>query len=253
MNRIVNALAVLGGLGFLLLAWAAASTTVAPLFLPGPVATVTTTADLLRDPAFRVDLFVSVRRIMEGFALAVAIGLPIGYGLGLSRWAMRSFGPIVDAFRYVPVNAFIPLLILSLGIGDGEKVVVIALGTAPYFAAMTADSIGSVRREYLESAQTLGHGAIGRVVFVTTPAALPAIWDALRVSIALAWTCLLTAELVGANQGLGAFIILSQRFLRADQIMASVLLIGMIGIGTDLALKYVYRRAFRWSVILNSR
>jgi NitT/TauT family transport system permease protein len=246
LNRTRRLAAPLVTLGAVIGVWWIGVRNVDTALMPSPGDTVHALASLSTDPRFHEDLLASLRRVYGGFAVSVLIGVPGGVALALVRPARVSVGPLVDAFRYLPVAAFIPLLILLLGIGDLEKVAVIALGTAPYLAILTAYAVRNVPADVVEAAHVLGASRGEILVRVIIPSAAPAIWDALRVTLGLAWTYLLTAELVGASVGLGSFILLSQRFLATQDIMACVLLIGIIAFGSELVLRTVGDRLFRW-------
>jgi NitT/TauT family transport system permease protein len=130
---------------------------------------------------------------------------------------------------------------------------VIALGTAPYMTVMVADAIRSTRTEYIEGGLTLGASRIGIMRRVILPSAAPQMWDAARLSFAIAWTYLLTAEVVGANVGLGRFLILAERFVNTREMLAGTILIGLIGFLSDVVFRAVYRRIFPWMHFMTRR
>ena len=241
------ALTVLG-LALAVLAWAAASGSSTGDFqlVPAPAATFAALARLLRSPDFLADLAASLERIGMGFALSMATGLVLGAAIGVSRSLSALLGGIIDALKYTPVTTFIPLTILWFGVGDLQKVVVLGLGTAPYLAAMVADAIRATRTEYVHGARTLGAGTMTIVWRVVVPSAAPQVWQAGRLSFAIAWTYLVTAELVGANQGLGRFLVLSERFIHIADMFAATVVIGCIGFVSDILFRLAYRRLFPW-------
>jgi NitT/TauT family transport system permease protein len=238
------------GLGLAVLVWAAAagwgSGSGGFQLVPTPAATFAALARLLRSPDFLADLAASLQRIGIGFALSLAAGLLLGAAIGVSRSLSSLLGGIIDALKYTPVTTFIPLTILWFGVGDLQKVVVLGLGTAPYLAAMVADAIRATRTEYVDGARTLGAGAVTIVWRVVVPSAAPQVWQAARLSFAIAWTYLVTAELVGANQGLGRFLVLSERFVHIEDMFAATIVIGFVGFVSDIAFRLVHRRLFPW-------
>jgi NitT/TauT family transport system permease protein len=241
------ALTVLG-LALAILVWALAARPSGGDFqlVPTPAATFAALARLLRTPDFLADLAASLQRIGMGFALSMAAGLLLGATIGVSRSLSSLLGGIIDALRYTPVSTFIPLTILWFGVGDLQKVVVLGLGTAPYLAAMVADAIRATRTEYMHGARTLGAGTLTIVWRVVIPSAAPQVWQAGRLSFAIAWTYLVTAELVGANQGLGRFLVLSERFVQIPDMFAATIVIGFIGFVSDILFRLAYRRLFPW-------
>ncbi len=240
-------LTVLGlAIALLVWAWAAGSSTGDFQLIPTPPATFAALARLLRTPDFLADLVASLQRIGMGFALSMAVGLLLGATIGVSRSLSSLLGGIIDSLKYTPVSTFIPLTILWFGIGDLQKVVVLGLGTAPYLAAMVADAIRATRTEYVNGARTLGAGTLTIVWRVVIPSAAPQVWQAGRLAFAIAWTYLVTAELVGANQGLGRFLVLSERFIHIADMFAATIVIGFIGFVSDILFRLTYRRLFPW-------
>jgi NitT/TauT family transport system permease protein len=243
------------GVALLLLFWSllAYSGKIAEYFLPSPTAIASRVVELFQQPIFWVHMGTSGRRILLGFIFSVIVGLPGGLALVLSKPFASVVEPLINGVRYTPVSAFIPLLILWFGVGDLQKITVVLLGTAPYLAILVADTVASARREYVDTALTLGATRRQVLVRVILPYSLPGIWDGLRVSLGIAWTYLLTAELVGASFGLGHFIMRSQRFLQTANMISGILLIGFIGLMSDYAFKYTYRHLFGWWSIATQR
>jgi NitT/TauT family transport system permease protein len=214
--------------------------------IPGPADTLGAALKLSGSSTFWADLGISVGRMLLGFAVSTAIAVPLGVGLATITAMRASVQWLVDAMRYTPVSAFIPLLVLFLGVGEGQKVAVLALGTVPYTALITAAALAKVPKEIIDSART--HGVSDRVLLwrFYLPHAAPDVLVGLRISLALAWTYLLTAELVGANEGIGRFLIQAQRFLRSDEVLVCVIVVGAVGWASDMIMRFVQRRAFPW-------
>lgn len=229
--------------------WGAAADPTQARLVPAPAATVRDMVRLAGDGAFRHDVLVSLTRMVTGAGVSAVVAIPLGVGLSALPLLRDSVRWLVDALRYTPVTAFIPLLVLLLGIGEANKIAVIVLGTAPYTATLTASSLSKVPQEILDSARTLGIGRLTVLRRFSLPYAAPDILVALRVSLALAWTYLLTAELVGATSGLGQFMIRAQRFLRVEDVVVAVVVVGVIGWGSDYLLRLLHRRLFRWTTV----
>ena len=245
-------LAVLFGVcsfALILLAWAILSYggLVDPIFLPRPGALLRVGWEMLRSGELLEHTLVSVTTIMAGFALAALLAVPLGILMGSFK--------IVEAFveapgnfiRYLPVSAMIPLLILWLGIGRVEKVAVIFIGTFFQLIFLIADVSANIKKELLESAYT--QGARKRDVFwrVLVPAAMPGIFDNLRMTLGWAWTYLIVAELVSAQRGLGYMILQSMRGLNTEAIFVGLMVIGLLGLLTDQSFKALTRLLLPWS------
>ncbi|WP_220182947.1 ABC transporter permease [Sphaerisporangium album] len=241
----LRALSVLGPLA----AWWAlsASGAVNPAFLPSPAAVWDAGVRMAVSGDLWSDLAASLGRIGLGFLLAVLISVPLGFTMGALPWAQALLEPIVGLLRYLPASAFIPLLIIWLGIGEASKVALLVLGVVFFNTLMTADVVRRVPRRLLEVSATLGAGrprVAARVVF---PYALPGIIDAMRVNAAAAWNFVVVAELIAATSGLGYRITRAQRFLQTDRIFAILVVIGLIGLTIDVTLRLLRARVGRWS------
>jgi NitT/TauT family transport system permease protein len=243
------------GIGAILIAWAVSTQGPSSEFqlVPTPQSTLLSLRDMLTSADFWAQLLATLERMALGFAASVLLGLVLGVAIGLSRVVSSLLGGIIDALKYTPVSAFIPLTIIWFGIENSQKIVVIALGTAPYMTVMVADAIRSTRAEYIESGLTLGASRLGIMRRVVLPSAAPQMWDAARLSFAIAWGYVLTAELVGANVGLGRFLILAERFVNTREMFAGTILIGVIGFFSDLFFRATYRRIFPWMQFMTRR
>ena len=171
--------------------------------------------------------------MLLGFLAAALFALPLA--LLVVHW--RTFGlflsPALDFARYIPVPALVPLSIIWIGVGESQKVAVLFVGTFFQLLVMTADAVRRVPLYHTESALTLGVPRRNLALSVLLPAASPQIYDACRVCIGLTWSYVMVAELVASERGIGYGIIRAQRFLQTDQIIVSVIALGLIGIAYD--------------------
>ena len=217
---------------------------VEPYFLPSPTVVLTEWARMFREAAFHEDVWASARRIFLGFAISAAVAVPLGILMGSFRFFQAMLEPLIGAARYMPASAFIPLLIIWLGIGDKQKVGVVFIGVFFPLTLLIADVSANVSKELINIAYTLGASRWQVFWRVLLPASLPGVVDNLRITMGWAWTYLIVAELVGAKNGIGHLILQSQRFLATDRIIASILTIGLLGIATDLLFRLLYARIF---------
>lgn len=192
------------------------------------------------------DIGASVYRVTAGFVLASIIGMPLGLLMGTFKVAEGLVEPVVGFVRYMPASAFIPLLILWVGIGDLEKIAVIFIGTFFQQVLMVRDVAKNVSRELVHTSYTLGANQRTAFLKVVLPASAPGIVDTLRITLGWAWTYLVVAELVAASSWLGYMIMEAQRFLRTAGIIVGILTIGLLGLVTDSLFKAVYFRMFPW-------
>jgi NitT/TauT family transport system permease protein len=217
-------------------------------FVPRPQATFRAGLDMLRSAAFWADLGYSIFRIGVGFLLAAAVAIPCGILMARSRAFNALVEPSISFIRFIPMPAVIPLMILWFGSGEWGKVMIICLGVTFQLVLMVADAVADVPEAYDEIAHSIGVTPWQALMHFTVPAALPAIWDSLRINFGLAWSTLIFAEILGATSGLGYLIVRSQRFLLVEQVFVTALLIGALGILSDKIFEWCYNRWFPWSV-----
>jgi NitT/TauT family transport system permease protein len=190
------------------------------------------------------DIGWSTFRIVGGFLIAAVMAVPLGLLMGSFEVVRSFFQPPINAIRYMPASAFIPLLILLQGLGETEKLTVIWIGVFFQLVLMVMDIAQRVPDEMLSVAYTLGASRWTVFYKVFLPATFPEVVDALRITMGWAWTYLIVAELVAATAGIGYFILVSERFLRADRIIAAIITIGILGLITDVIFALISRWAF---------
>jgi NitT/TauT family transport system permease protein len=244
----------LAGIGLLvpLLLWTLLATfgNVNKVFLPGPLDVALRLGRWYTEDDLAGDIGISVYRVVAGWALSALIALPLGLYIGTYRSVQALLEPLTDFIRYMPAVAFIPLVMLWIGIDEQSKVAIIFIGTFFQMVLMVAEDVRRVPLAQIEAAQTMGATRSEIIEKVILASAKPALLDTLRITMGWAWTYLVVAELVAANSGLGYAIVKAQRFLQTDKIFAGILLIGAIGLAIDQAFRLVHRLAFPW---LNSR
>ncbi|EYS94791.1 nitrate transport permease nrtB [Cupriavidus sp. SK-4] len=234
------------GLLLPLAGWAllAASGAVDPVFMPGPPQVLRRLWDWFSEESLPGDIGISTLRVVLGWALSAALALPLGLMIGTFRGAQALLEPLTDFIRYMPAVAFIPLVMVWIGIDESAKVAIIFIGTFFQMVLMVAEDVRRVPMAQIEAAQTMGASRGELIQLVIIPAAKPALLDTLRVTMGWAWTYLVVAELVAASSGLGFSILKAQRFLQTDKIFAGILLIGLIGLAIDQLMRWTHRRAF---------
>jgi NitT/TauT family transport system permease protein len=222
---------------------------VSPTFLASPVTMVREAWLLFVEYNFIHDIGMTVWRVVGGFVLAAVLAVPLGIAMGAYKGVEAFFEPFVSFCRYLPASAFIPLLILWAGIGETQKLLVIFIGSFFQLVLMVAVTVGSTRRDLVEAAYTLGAGNRGVIARVMIPGAAPGIAETLRLVLGWAWTYVIVAELIGSSSGIGHMITDSQALLNTGQIIFGIIVIGIIGLISDFAFKWLNRRLFAWSVL----
>lgn len=155
--------------------------------------------------------------------------------------------PLFGLVRYMPAPAFIPLLILYLGIGEEPKITLIFIGVFFFNSLMVMDTVKFVPKDLIESTYILGGNRIETLLQVIFPYVLPGILDACRINLAAAWQLVIVSELIAATEGLGRRINVAGRFLRTDEIFVGLIVIGVIGLSFDLLFQYALRVSCKWA------
>jgi NitT/TauT family transport system permease protein len=215
--------------------------------VPSPSATWDAFVTMWRDGTFSEDLVASVRRVAYGYSISVAIGVVIGIAIGSFSSAEAFFEPQIGFLRYIPATALTPLLLLWLGIDESPKITLIVLGTVFYNILMVADVARAVPRELINASATLGAGRWATVRRVIVPHSLPGIIDVARINLAAAWLMLVVAELLAAQEGLAFRIVRAQRFRAVDTMFALLIVFGVIGLVSDVALRQLRSVVARWA------
>ena len=219
---------------------------VQPDFLPKPTEVIRGTLQLFIQYDLGTAIMVSTRRIAIAFLLAAALALPLGVLMGAFDPINRFFEPIMAPLRYMPISAFIPLLILWFGIYEKQKIAFLFLGVFVYLLPVVVSSIRLVPEELVQTALTLGASKFQVVMTVLLPAALPEIFDSFRVMNAIAWTYVILAEAVNPEHGLGYMVELARTHQKASWSFAGLLVIGGIGLLTDFLIRLISSILFSW-------
>ena len=217
-------------------------------FLADPLQMLESGWRLIAHEGFAKDIGMTVWRVVGGFVIAALLALPLGVAMGTYKPVEAFFEPFVSFARYLPASAFIPLLILWAGIGEAQKLALIFIGSFFQLVLMIAFTVGSTRRDLVEAAYTLGSTDASLIRRVLIPGAAPQIAEILRMVLGWAWTYVIVAELIGASSGIGHMITDSQALLATDQIIFGIIVIGLIGLVSDLAFKALNRRLFPWAL-----
>lgn len=230
-------------IGWQLLSWAGV---LSALVLPSPLTVLRGLAGLLVDGQLPRHIGVSVLRVFEGFLLAAVAGIVIGSAIGLWSFADRSLDWIIQVLKPIPPIGWFPLAILWFGIGEVSKVYIIFLGAFFPILINVVDGIRQTDGRFVELARVYEVGWWTFLRKVVIPGAIPSTLTGLRVGLGLAWTCVVAAELIAAEAGVGYLIVDARQTFRPDVVIVGMLTIGVIGTLMDLALRRVEARLVYW-------
>ncbi|MCW5731126.1 MAG: ABC transporter permease [Alphaproteobacteria bacterium] len=216
------------------------------LFMPSPLSVVEALARRVETGALTRHLAASLQRIALGWAVGTLGGLAIGTAMGIFAVA-RSIGlPVTSALFPIPKIALLPLLILWFGIGEPSKVATIALGVLFPTIISTYTAIDGVPRNLIRMGQSFGLPAAMIVWKILLPGALPGILSGFRISSSIALILVVAAEMIGAEHGIGAFILAAGNLMQTDQLVAGVVLLSLLGLAVSFGLSRLERWLLRW-------
>ena len=214
--------------------WGVSASGAVPVYrLPSPEMVWAAAVDLAQRGQLFRDVAISTQRVLTGFVIGAGVGLVLGALVGLSRHASILFSPIIGALRAVPSLAWVPLLLLYLGIGEVPKVTLIAIGAAfPVFTTISI-ALRHVDPQLVEMGRAFGLGRLQLLGTVQLPAVIPALVSGLRLALAQSWLFLVAAELLSSSMGLGFLLLDSGQNGRVDRIFLAIILLAVLGKTTD--------------------
>ncbi len=191
-------------------------------------------------------LWHSITVIVKGFILSSLFGVPLGILCGTYAVMSRLSEPFVEFFRYLPAPAFGALAVAILGIYDGPKIAIIFIGTFFQQVLVIANTTRKLDMALLEAALTLGAKRLQLLFKVVIPGILPDLYRDQRILLGWAWTYLIVAELIGTSSGITWFITQQARYKNFDNVFAAIMIIGVIGVASDILLAGLGKRLFLW-------
>ncbi|RIJ54265.1 ABC transporter permease, partial [Clavibacter phaseoli] len=209
--------------------------------LPAPLDVVRAGAELAQQGILGQYVAISLQRVLLGFALGATVGLVLGTVVGLSRVGRLLLAPTAGAFRTVPSLAWVPLLLLWMGINEDSKVTLVAIGAMFPVYTTVAGALRHVDPHLVEVGRAFGLTRIPLLVTVQLPAVLPAVVSGLRLALAQSWLFLVAAELLAASMGLGYLLTESSSNGRVDRVLLAIVLLAVLGAVTDAVVGLVER------------
>jgi len=217
-----------------------------PVFLPSPAAICTALWSLARSGDLWTNLSTSLMRIGSGWIIGTALGLVVGIGMGLSSVTRAVGMPLVSAIYPIPKIALLPLLILWLGIGEAPKIATIASGVFFPTVIATFSGVDSVPRNLIRMGQSFNMPMSGIIWKIILPSALPGILAGFRISMATALLLVVAAEMIGAQFGIGAFLLTAGNLMQTDNLLAGVVVLSVLGLGMGAVLTMIEKAFLSW-------
>ncbi len=196
---------------------------------------------------FWADTWASLKRIGAALGISAALAMLLAVGIGVVPRVRALLSPLLNTVAMIPPLAILPILFIVLGLEETSKIALIVIGVAPCVARDLALRVGELPKEQIIKAQTLGASTWQLVLRVVLPQLWPRLIDAMRLSMGSAWLFLIAAEAIASTEGLGYRIFLVRRYLAMDVILPYAVWITLLAVLSDLALRWLRARAFRWA------
>ncbi|MEC8849677.1 MAG: ABC transporter permease [Pseudomonadota bacterium] len=214
--------------------------------LPSPTRVAATFSEFVMDGSLFVHTGISLARVLQGVLLGGAVGLVLGFGMGLSRMLNELLGPMIRALASVPKLGWVPLLVLLVGIDEALKVLSIAIGAAVPVTLNTYTSLQRIPVRYLEAAKVLRLSQYRVFIKVILPATVPGIVTGFVLAFSFGWKALIAVELMASSEGLGFLMTWGRQLFQMDVVLSAVLAIGIVGWLIDRFLQWSSRRLLHW-------
>lgn len=222
-----------------------------PQLLPPPKMLFETWWDMQSSGELALNMKVSLFRVSLGFLLGASLGFLLGTAMGLWKAVEQYLGPLFNSFRQVPIVAWIPFLLLSLGIDELFKIVFISFGALIPMTLKTFEGIKGVSHSYLEVASVFTYDRFKLLRRIILPAALPSILTGIRLSLSEAWMLVVAAEMVAASSGIGNIMTIARRLIQTDVVLVGVIVIAVTGFIMDKVLVQLETRFLSWRSTFN--
>lgn len=223
---------------------------VRPLFLPSPLLVwskfVVAMTEGVSNSTLTQHTMASLGRVLGAFFLALVTAVPVGILMGVNRVVRGLFDPIIEFYRPLPPLAYLPLIIIWLGIGEFPKVFLIYLAIFAPMAIAARAGVRSVSTEQIHAAYAMGATRFQVITQVILKAALPEIFTGMRIGIGVGWTTLVAAEMVAAHRGLGFMVLNAAEYLASDTVIMGIIVIGVFAFAFDLMIRYLEKVMIPW-------
>ena len=223
---------------------------VKPLFLPSPLAVwdkfVVAMTEGVSNSTLTQHTLASLGRVLGAFILALVTAVPVGILMGVNRVFRGFFDPIIEFYRPLPPLAYLPLIIIWLGIGEFPKVFLIYLAIFAPMAIAARAGVRSVSTEQIHAAYAMGATRMQVITQVILKAAMPEIFTGMRIGIGVGWTTLVAAEMVAAHRGLGFMVLNAAEYLASDTVIMGIIVIGVFAFAFDLLIRHLEKVLIPW-------
>ncbi|MDD3937390.1 ABC transporter permease [Rhodoferax sp.] len=217
-----------------------------PIFLPAPSQVLERAVRMFTEGTLLWHALASTRRVMVGFLVATMAAIPLGILMGTSQRTRAAFDPILSFLRPLPSMSWIPLSLLWFGITETQKYSIVFMGTFAPALLYVIDATRSIDPLLIRAARNLGANRWQVMREVIMPGSLPQIISGFKVILGLSWTCVISAELVAAKEGLGFLIMNGKEFFQTDTVVLGMVMISLTVLLTDIVSRVIEKRILKW-------
>ena len=230
----------------MLMEWGTRAGWISALSLPRPSDVLATFGELWESGLLFKHLGPSLSRLLVGAAIGVSVGISVGVLIGLFSYIRSGLVPVVAAIFPIPKIALLPLFVIWFGIGEGSKYALIAFGTFTPTVVATYGAVDNVDRSLIRMGQSFGLSWFSIVRKIVLPGAMPGILSGLRISLAIAIILLVAAEMLGAQYGIGAYILEAGSLYDLERLFAGVVILSLLGVLMSAAIGWIERHVLSW-------
>lgn len=221
-----------------------------PLFLPTPAAVWQKFLEVSQQGFMQATLWqhlaASITRVLLALVAAIIVGVPLGLWMGLNKWVRAVLDPLVELLRPIPPLAYLPLLVIWFGIGEGTKVLLIFFSILAPVIISSAHGVLSHQVNRERAAQSLGATNFQVLKYVILPTALPHILTGIRIGLGVGWSTLVASELVAADRGIGFMVQSAAQFLITDTVVLGIIVIAVVAVSFELFLRWLQKEISPW-------
>jgi sulfonate transport system permease protein len=219
---------------------------VSPVFLPGPDRALRAMIEGFTTGTLGAQMLLTIERMIYGWVIASFVGVSLGALIGSSRHAREYLGPTLEFIRPLPASAIIPLMISFFGLSQSMVVGVVSFGTAWPMLLATVHGFSSVEPRLIELGRVLKLSRLQMIWKIALPSSMPDIFAAMRLGLTIALILSVVGEIIAGQNGLGLHILLASRAFRSPELFAGVMLLGLIGLVSNLILAALEQKLLRW-------
>jgi len=228
-----------------ILGWFILSARTTPLFFPSPVRVLRAFREMIGDGSLWGHLWISLIRIVAGWAIGSALGIPLGILMGDIRFVKNFLNPYIQFFRFIPPISFVTLSLIWFGMGETSKIVLIIYTTVFLVTVNTIAGVMSVNPIHVQGALCLGAGRFNIFTRVILPSTIPFLLTGMRLAMGNSFMTIVSAEMIAAEKGLGFLIFTSRLFMQTERIFVGIVSLGILGFAVDSVFRFAMRRLAR--------